>query len=285
MGLFSKRKCDICGKEIGIMGVISLVEGIACKECFSKSGMNRLNGLPHINEVRDRINGKKILKTYTATHKIDNVIMLNVEDKTWTAFPFAKIYKFKDLIDYEIIENGSTVSSKGIGRAIAGGLLFGGVGAIIGGVTAKSKTKNILNGLFLKIVINDFDNPNLMIDLLTVKKPITNPIGIQTVMFQSFGQLIFEYTTLPSSSREEITKPPTTAGVMLSGWFSISVAIERRAASSAGFPKSSLAAINPPTITAAELPKPLAIGICVFIVIFNSLGVWPIELYKSSIAL
>ena len=182
MGLFSKRKCDICGKEIGIMGVISLVEGIACKECFSKSGMNRLNGLPHINEVRDRINGKKILKTYTATHKIDNVIMLNVEDKTWTAFPFAKIYKFKDLIDYEIIENGSTVSSKGIGRAIAGGLLFGGVGAIIGGVTAKSKTKNILNGLFLKIVINDFDNPNLMIDLLTVKKPITNPIGIQTVM-------------------------------------------------------------------------------------------------------
>ena len=39
------------------------------------------------------------------------------------------------------------------------------------------------------------------------------------------------------------------------------------------------------TITDAEEPKPLEIGIWVLIVIFNSLGTCPIKLYKSSIAL
>ena len=42
--------------------------------------------------------------------------------------------------------------------------------------------------------------------------------------------------------------------------------------SSAGLPNNSFAAINPPTITEAEEPSPLEIGICVLIVIFNSLG-------------
>ena len=55
--------------------------------------------------------------------------------------------------------------------------------------------------------------------------------------------------------------------------------------SSAGLPKSSFAAIKPPTITEAEEPKPLETGICVFIVIFSSFGICPIKLYKSSIAL
>ena len=72
---------------------------------------------------------------------------------------------------------------------------------------------------------------------------------------------------------------------MLSGCFSTSVAIDKIAASSAGFPSNEFAAIKPPTITEAELPKPLAIGICVSIVIFKSFGTCPVRLYNISTAL
>ena len=90
---------------------------------------------------------------------------------------------------------------------------------------------------------------------------------------------------LPSFSKDDITNPPTVAGVTLSGWPSISVAIESSADSSAGSPNNLFAATNAPTITAAELPNPLVTGIEVWIFIFNSDGVCPIELYKSSTAL
>ena len=102
--------------------------------------------------------------------------------------------------------------------------------------------------------------------------------GIHTVISQSWGQSSFLYTIEPSSSCEAITKPPRIAGATLSGCPSTSVAIERSAVSSAGEPKSLFAAISPPTITAAELPRPLVIGICDCILIFNSEGSWPIEL-------
>ena len=50
-------------------------------------------------------------------------------------------------------------------------------------------------------------------------------------------------------------------------------AIDNKTASSAGEPNNLFAAIKPPTITEALLPKPLVTGISVLIVIFKSLGV------------
>ena len=77
----------------------------------------------------------------------------------------------------------------------------------------------------------------------------------------SCGQLSLQYDKVPSSSWFARTNPPKIAGATLSGCPSTSVAIAKRAASSAGEPRSLLAANKPPTITDDELPKPLAIGI------------------------
>ena len=90
---------------------------------------------------------------------------------------------------------------------------------------------------------------------------------------------------MPSSSWQDNTNPPNKAGATLSGCPSTSVAIANKAVSSAGEPNNLFAASKPPTITEDELPKPLAIGMPVWIFIFNSVGSCPIELYKSSTAL
>lgn len=179
MGFFSAT-CSICGKKAGL-NRYHLPGGIVCKDCFKKAGYNALSAMPTKEEVQARIKGLDTIKYFKATHRVGDHILINRDEKTWYVYPAKKVYTFEELIDYEIIENGSSVSSKGIGKAIAGGLLFGGVGAIVGGVTAKAKTSSILNELKIKVVVDDFDAPNTFIDLLIVK-PLTKPAAIESVM-------------------------------------------------------------------------------------------------------
>ena len=87
-----------------------------------------------------------------------------------------RIYFFKDIVNFSLSDNSvelfspttsTTKTNTGsmIGRAIVGGILTGGTGAIIGGVTAK-KTTETKGGLSqtkhdytLKITINNISNP------------------------------------------------------------------------------------------------------------------------------
>lgn len=50
-----------------------------------------------------------------------------------------KIYKYSDIVDYELLEDGESITKGGLGRAVVGGALFGGVGAVVGGVTGHKK--------------------------------------------------------------------------------------------------------------------------------------------------
>ena len=36
MGLFDKKSCAICGKEIGLLGAVKLEDGTICKSCSGK---------------------------------------------------------------------------------------------------------------------------------------------------------------------------------------------------------------------------------------------------------
>ncbi len=51
-------------------------------------------------------------------------------------------YNFSDLIDFELLgDDGESISKGGLGRVLVGGALFGGIGAIVGGVTGSRKNK------------------------------------------------------------------------------------------------------------------------------------------------
>jgi hypothetical protein len=76
-----------------------------------------------------------------------------------------KIVHIKDVMGFEVITNGKSAAS----GALVGGILFGGVGAIIGGLSNSEKIKSII---FL-LKTNDFANPNVEIpiaDGLDIKK-------------------------------------------------------------------------------------------------------------------
>lgn len=83
--------------------------------------------------------------------------------------PTGAIFKFNEISDYELLENGTTVASGGLGRAIIGGALLGGAGAIVGGVTGQKKTKKIIDMLVLQISTTNIFFPNLMITYINKK--------------------------------------------------------------------------------------------------------------------
>lgn len=85
------------------------------------------------------------------------------------AFHKKGYFRYTDLISYELIMDEDSVSSGGLGRAVVGGALLGGAGAIVGGVTGKKKTKRIVNSMAVKLTVNDVDNPLLIIPLITKK--------------------------------------------------------------------------------------------------------------------
>ncbi len=74
---------------------------------------------------------------------------------------------FYKIIGCEIIEDNETILRGGIGRAVVGGALAGGVGAIVGATTRK--TTGVINSLKIVIRLSDVENPHYEIPLIDEK--------------------------------------------------------------------------------------------------------------------
>lgn len=75
-----------------------------------------------------------------------------------------KIIPFQSLLECQIIEDNETVLAGGVGRAVVGGALAGGAGAIVGATTRKSK--DIAKNLSIKIITSDLNDSLIVIPIL-----------------------------------------------------------------------------------------------------------------------
>lgn len=106
-------------------------------------------------------------------------------------------YKMKEMIDLtkviqvELIQDNDIMtkisSGSAISRAIVGGALAGGAGAIVGGNTATSKSSNKLKKISFKFKINDMSNPYKEIIILHENSGIVN--FRKEEVWKLFGQI------------------------------------------------------------------------------------------------
>lgn len=75
------------------------------------------------------------------------------------------IFKFSEIVECSIMEDGTTIQSGGVGRAIVGGIVGGGVGAIVGAATRPSKP--VILSLSVRIVTSNIQNPLHVIPIIT----------------------------------------------------------------------------------------------------------------------
>lgn len=84
-----------------------------------------------------------------------------------------RIISYKDILSVELFEDGTsitkTVRSSQIGGAIVGGLVLGGVGAIIGALTGKTETSGKIKRIDLRLIVNDTKAPLHDVAFMNVK--------------------------------------------------------------------------------------------------------------------
>lgn len=71
--------------------------------------------------------------------------------------------KFEDIIEVKVNSDSTTITSTSrgsqLGGALVGGVLAGGAGAVIGGLSGKTKSNESIKKLVLEIVVNSISNP------------------------------------------------------------------------------------------------------------------------------
>ncbi|ENY8471412.1 SHOCT domain-containing protein [Clostridioides difficile] len=178
MGLFSaKEPCVICGKETKHL---KISDGYVCGDCVGKCGIllmlfpkkgKEMTKEDVISVIKRNEQREKELESFTATKKIAKYLQIDEPRKKFIIpSEYGKmsdvVLSLNDILEYELLEDGETIIKGGLGRALTGGILFGGVGAVVGGVTGKKETKAVVNNLRIKVTLNDINTPVLYIDLI-----------------------------------------------------------------------------------------------------------------------
>ena len=176
------KECLICKKSMGTFSSKVIVsDGYVCMECWIKAGFdNSMNTfmtgnqyssstLKEMIEVKEK--NQYLIDNFEATKKVG---MLSFDDNTQT-FIITKsknnkdIYKYNQIVDFELLEDGETITKGGLGRAVAGGLLFGGVGAVVGGVTGSKKTKSVCKSMQIKITLRNTPRQTEYLSFITTE--------------------------------------------------------------------------------------------------------------------
>lgn len=141
-----------------------------------------------------------------ATNQFDLLSEIHIYESSKTVFILGKKYKFKDIIsctfsDNKTIKHGemtavsTTKSSNGnaIGRAVVGGVIAGGAGAVIGGTTGKKNTETIYkqkddivkHDYTVIINVNSISNPIVRINLGDNGKLVNEIVGVMNVIIKN----------------------------------------------------------------------------------------------------
>lgn len=117
-------------------------------------------------------------------------------------------YSFSDVNDYEIRENGNSIAQGRAGSAVAGGLLFGVAGAVIGASRSK-KVESTCSSMQFIIHVNDISSPTILINLLSVETPKSSQTYQWRVKSAQEFAGTFDYMMKKASeSKEPAAKSP-----------------------------------------------------------------------------
>ncbi|MEO1770277.1 SHOCT domain-containing protein [Candidatus Enterococcus ferrettii] len=198
--------CAICNKPIGALGVkyTTSDDHKVCWKCIREAGYGvNASFLDIKKETLDYVKNHKetkalkkqeaqeLVSSFVATRTIANAIDIDETKGNFRLKGFmnmANVYSLTSVNGYELVENGNSITSGGLGRAAVGAVAFGGVGAIVGAVTGRKKENKIVKELTVKLNISDLDNPVLYIKL--IDKPIKSSSKNYQQAIQRADQII-----------------------------------------------------------------------------------------------
>jgi len=150
-----------------ILFIITLIYSINLYQKLTKNSEDYIN--------RNLINvGFNEEKSIMIKETLDSIQKFKVDytNKKWTITDNVKIlniYKFADIINYEVFENGLSKVKGTAGKALVGGWLFGIGGAIVGSSMSKG-VDEYCDNLELRIRINDSSSNEIILNFIKNEK-------------------------------------------------------------------------------------------------------------------
>lgn len=163
--------CPICNKTLGFLNSVKVKDGKICMDCTLQNNrffktVDSLNDTPlygstrkTIAEYRERVEyllvEEKILAAFNKTAGVENKLEIDSENELFKLNDIEIAFPYSALINFEVVENGKSISSGGLGTAVVGGLVSGGFGAVVGSNIGKKKTKSFVSSLSIRISLDN----------------------------------------------------------------------------------------------------------------------------------
>lgn len=137
------------------------------------------------------------IENYSPTKIIKGLFSVDYQSKRWRPefFENCRAYGFGEISGFEYIENDKVVSSSttstqgGITRALAGGLLAGDAGAIIGASTARTRTNTVstkeVTSRKIRISLTNMQVTQIVIDIPLYGKKQSSLLGELTIDYET----------------------------------------------------------------------------------------------------
>ncbi|MCR5144152.1 MAG: SHOCT domain-containing protein [Lachnospiraceae bacterium] len=225
MSIIKTEDCPICGQSTSAMEKSSAkFNGLyLCKTCAKALGssgvfligLDKKHSLEELRNIvgvyeKDKEEHEIEIAEFNATKKIGNYVYFDDANKKF-AIPKVtltgkvkdlKIFNYEDILDFELLEDGNSVSKGGVGRAIVGGALFGGVGAIVGGSTGH-KMKNTCSKLQIKLTFNNIESPTAYINFIVAETKKDSFIYKQTYPMAQDALSVFNIICQDNPQKDE----------------------------------------------------------------------------------
>jgi len=118
----------------------------------------------------------ELMKKFSPTKEIGKFMKIDDSNRIFMIGDDIRGYdffEFSNLLSFELLEDDQSIIKGGLGRAVTGGLLFGGVGAVVGGVTGKKKSKGLCNSMKIRMTFKNIPCNTFYISLIS-KETKTN---------------------------------------------------------------------------------------------------------------
>lgn len=159
-----KGICALCKNKLTESTKFQLSDAVICKECEEKSLSNLSH--PHRRTLATMKEAIQLAQRYrmqinsfSTTDSAFDRLFVDSNNKKWyvanaksSDYHTPVIFEYGELLDYTISQNQTTIQKSGAGKAVVGGLLFGGIGAIAGGLSGR-KTQEAICELSITIKV------------------------------------------------------------------------------------------------------------------------------------
>lgn len=150
--------CAVCGKKTNAFTRVKLTDGFLCSTCktwcsdfVQIRSMSSADARAHIAKT---LQDDAVYPTLVPSESVGKHLVVYSKERLWSCMvtkgetPY--LFSFDDIVNYELIEDGASVTKGGLGSAAVGGLLFGSVGAIVGGGLGK-KQHDLIQKMSIRI--------------------------------------------------------------------------------------------------------------------------------------